>query len=160
PFQLAALRARDRRSLLHLDRSLGRQVRPYGHRAPAQELRSHQRRAREAPRGHALVSGAHAVAVDPARNHGRALSRLIGVGAALGVVGLGAALALGDSKQFSFSWLVAYLYFLSIALGGLHFVLVTTVTRAAWGVTLRRVAENIMATLPLFAGLFIPIWLG
>ncbi len=107
------------------------------------------------------MSAGHAVTVDPTQHSGRALGRLTGIGAVVGVVGLGAALALsGGTKQFYFSWLVAYLYFLSIALGALFFVLVHTVTRAAWGVTLRRVVENVMATLPVFALLFVPIWLG
>jgi hypothetical protein len=107
------------------------------------------------------VSSAHAVSVDPAQHSGRALGRLTGIGGVLGVVGLGAAVALaGGTKQFYFSWLVAYLYFLSIALGALFFVLVLTVTRAGWGITLRRVVENVMATLPVFALLFVPIWLG
>jgi hypothetical protein len=34
------------------------------------------------------------------------------------------------------------------------------VSRAGWGVALRRVVENVMATLPVFALLFVPIWLG
>src|SRR6185295_10415673 len=53
-----------------------------------------------------------------------------------------------------------YLYFLSIALGALFFVLTLFVCRAGWSVTLRRVVENVMATLPVFAVLFVPIWLG
>lgn len=107
------------------------------------------------------MSAGHAVTVDPAQHSGKALGRLTGIGAVLGVIGLGASLALaGGTKQFYFSWLVAYMYFLSIALGALFFVLVHTVTRAAWGVTLRRVVENVMATLPVFALLFVPIWLG
>lgn len=107
------------------------------------------------------MSAGHAVTVDPAQHSGKALGRLTGIGAVVGVIGLGASLALaGGTKQFYFSWLVAYMYFLSIALGALFFVLVHTVTRAAWGVTLRRVVENVMATLPVFALLFVPIWLG
>ena len=107
------------------------------------------------------MSSGHDVTIDPAQHSGRALGRLTGIGAVLGVIGLGLALALsGGTKQFYFSWLVAYLYFLSIALGALFFVLVHTVTRAAWGITLRRVVENVMATLPVFALLFVPIWLG
>ena len=107
------------------------------------------------------MSHGHAAPLDPARVDGRALGSLTGIGAALGVIGLGAAFALaGGTKQFYFSWLVAYLYFLSIALGALFFVLVLAVTRAGWGVTIRRVLENVMATLPVFALLFVPIWLG
>ncbi len=107
------------------------------------------------------MSQAATATIDPAQNSGRALGRLTTVGAVLGLVGIGAAVAFsGGTKQFYFSWLVAYLYFLSIALGALFFVLVHTVTRAAWGVTLRRILENVMATLPVFALLFVPIWLG
>ncbi len=107
------------------------------------------------------MSHGPAVTVDPVQHSGRAFGRLTGIGAVLGVVGLGGALALaGGTKQFYFSWLVAYLYFLSIALGALFFVLMLTVTRAGWGISLRRVVENVMATLPVFALLFVPIWLG
>lgn len=107
------------------------------------------------------MSSTPAATVDPAVHSGRALGRLTGIGAVLGVTGLGAAIAFaGGTAQFYFSWLVAYLYFLSIALGALFFVLVLAVTRAAWGVALRRVVENVMATLPVFALLFVPIWLG
>ena len=98
--------------------------------------------------------------IDAAAYDGRALSSLIGIGAGLGVVGLGAGLTFGGGAQFSFSWLVAYLYWLSIALGSMFFVLCLAITRAGWGVTARRMSENVMATLPLFAVLFIPIWLG
>ncbi len=107
------------------------------------------------------MSHAPSVAIDPARHSGRALGRLTGIGAVLAVLGIGVSVAVaGGTAQFYFSWLVAYLYFLSIALGGLFFVLVLAVTRAAWGVALRRVVENVMAALPVFALLFVPIWLG
>ena len=108
-----------------------------------------------------MSATAKPVALDPARLDGRALSRLVTIGGVLGVVGVGlSAVLAGGTPQFYFSWLVAYLYFLSIALGGLFFVLVHTVSRAGWVIALRRVAENVMATLPIFAVLFIPIWLG
>jgi hypothetical protein len=107
------------------------------------------------------VSSAAAVTVDPAQNSGRAFGRLTGIGAVLGVVGLGILFAVaGGTKQLYFSYLVAYLYFLSIAVGGLFMVLMLIVCWAGWGVTLRRVLENVMATLPVFAVLFVPIWLG
>ena len=46
---------------------------------------------------------------------------------------------------------------LSIALGALAFVLFQHVTRAGWSAVVRRVSEATMATLPLFAVLFLPI---
>jgi hypothetical protein len=93
---------------------------------------------------------------------GHLFTRLTWVAAVIGVVGVVASLVLraGHDEQFYFSWLVAYLYFLSIALGGLFFVMVLFVTRAGWGVVVRRVAENAMVTIPIFIVLFIPVFLG
>jgi len=110
------------------------------------------------------VSHAHAslqveqVSVRP----GSGWAKLPLVGALLAVVGLGAAawLGRGDPRQFAHSYLVAFLYFLSIALGGLFFVLVQHATRSGWSVVVRRTAENVAGTLPLFALLFIPVALG
>jgi hypothetical protein len=96
----------------------------------------------------------------PANYDGRTLSGLTWVGVALGAVGLVAGLVASPRADFYFSWLVAYLYFLSIALGALFFVMTLFACRAGWSVTLRRVIENVMATLPVFAVLFVPIWLG
>jgi hypothetical protein len=99
---------------------------------------------------------------DLAREDGKTLSQLTWIGAGAGVVGLVGSVALSAShpKDFYFSWLTAYLYFLSIALGSLFFVLALFVCRAGWSVALRRLLENTMATLPVFALLFVPIWLG
>ena len=66
----------------------------------------------------------------------------------------------GGAQRQYFSYLVAFMYFLSIALGGLFFVVIQYTTRAGWSVVVRRIAENFMATLPLFALLFIPIALN
>ena len=63
----------------------------------------------------------------------------------------------GSARNFAFSWLIAVLFFLSLALGALYFVLIHYATQAGWGIVVRRLAENVMATLPLFAILFIPI---
>ena len=91
-----------------------------------------------------------------------AWNRLPLVSGLVGIVFLAVSFALGSGQpgQFYFSWLVAFMFFLSLALGGLFFVLTHYVTRASWSVVLRRLAENIMGTLPLFALLFIPIVLG
>ena len=92
--------------------------------------------------------------------------RLPLIGLALAVVGLGGALALGLSgsdeahHQLWNSWLVGALFVLSIALGGLFFVLVHHATQAGWSVVVRRLAENIMATLPFLALLFVPLVLA
>lgn len=84
------------------------------------------------------------------------------LGAVLAVVGLGATFAGagGEHKaRAMFGYLWAYELVLSIALGALGFVLLEHVTRAAWSVVVRRVGETAMATLPLFALLWLPIGL-
>jgi len=88
--------------------------------------------------------------------------RLPLVGAVLAVVGLGAtaALAGGQARQLYFSYLVAFLFFLSLALGGLFFVLVQHASRSGWSVVVRRIAEDVMGTLPIFIVLFIPVAVG
>ncbi len=93
---------------------------------------------------------------------GHPYARLPWIGAGVGAVGLAVSIALasGDGKQFAFSWLVAFLFFLSIALGSLYFVLIHFAMQGGWGVVVRRLAENAMATVPLFALLFVPIVLG
>jgi hypothetical protein len=104
----------------------------------------------------------HAGGDSLARSDGRVLAQLTTVGLVVGAVGLVGSLAFssGQTAQLYFSWLVAYLYFLSIALGALFFILVLFVCHAGWAVALRRVVENVMATLPVFALLFVPIWIG
>lgn len=84
------------------------------------------------------------------------IGALVGIGAIAATFGLGAS----DMKQAYFSWLVAYAFFLSLALGGLFFTIVQFAARAGWSVVVRRFAETMMATLPVFALLFIPIAMG
>ncbi|MDH3285282.1 MAG: quinol:cytochrome C oxidoreductase [Acidobacteriota bacterium] len=83
-------------------------------------------------------------------------------GWAIGMIGAGVSLMVArtEPQQFYFSYLVAFIFFLSIALGGLFFVLIQYATRASWGISVRRTAENAMATLPLFILLFIPVLFG
>jgi hypothetical protein len=85
---------------------------------------------------------------------------LAGSGAALlGVLGC-AILGAGHPKQFFFSWLVSFLFFLSLALGGLFFVLIQYAVQGGWGIVLRRIGETVFATLPVLAVLFLPLLFG
>lgn len=91
--------------------------------------------------------------------------RLPAIGLVLAVVGLGGSLALGLASeaarpQLWHSWLVGALFALSVALGGLFFVLVQHATQAGWSVVVRRIAENAMATLPFLGLLFVPLLFG
>lgn len=77
---------------------------------------------------------------------------LMGGGAVLGLVG-----AFTNAQQFAHSYLLAYMFFLSICLGGLFLTLVHHLFDASWSVATRRVTEHLMALLPWMGALFIPI---
>jgi hypothetical protein len=74
-----------------------------------------------------------------------------------------------DPERFAYSYLFGLFVPLSLALGALFFVMVLYITKASWGITVRRVAEMFMRPMPIFAVLVIPLvlllpslfpWLG
>ena len=65
-----------------------------------------------------------------------------------------------DPTQFYFSYLVGWVFCISIALGSLFFVLAQHLTKARWSVVVRRIPEALMWTFPLLALLGIPFVLG
>ena len=71
-----------------------------------------------------------------------------------------AILGAGNPQQFLFSWLVSFLFVLSLALGALFFVLIQYASQGGWGVVLRRIGETTFATLPVMVVLFAPLLLG
>ena len=71
-----------------------------------------------------------------------------------------AILGAANPKQFFFSWLVSFLFFLSLALGALFFVLIQYAAQGGWGIVLRRIGETTFATIPVMAALFLPVLLG
>jgi hypothetical protein len=93
---------------------------------------------------------------------GHLLARLPVLAGAAGLVGLALSGALyrSDPARFHQAWLVAFLFFLSLALGCLGYVLIMLAARAGSSVSVRRLGEASMATLPLFALLFVPVLLG
>jgi hypothetical protein len=93
---------------------------------------------------------------------GHAWNRLPVLGAACALLGVAACGVLGmaNPKQFYFSWLVSFLFFLSLALGALFFVLIQYASQGGWGIVLRRIGETTFATLPLMAVLSLPVFLG
>jgi hypothetical protein len=77
----------------------------------------------------------------------------------VGVAGLlvGALGWKADPERFAFSYLFAFIVPLSLALGSLFFTLVLFITKANWGITVRRVAELFFRPMPIFAVLVIPL---
>jgi hypothetical protein len=93
---------------------------------------------------------------------GHSWNRIPAIGAGVALLGAVACAILGaaNPKQFFFSWLVSFLFFLSLALGALFFVLIQYATQGGWGIVLRRIGETTFATLPVMAVLFLPVLLG
>lgn len=89
----------------------------------------------------------------------RRLPAIGGAVAAVGIVGC-AVMGPGNPKQFFFSWLMSFLFFLSLALGGLFFVLIQYAAQGSWGIVVRRIGETVFATIPLLALLFVPVLFG
>ena len=82
---------------------------------------------------------------------------------AVAVVGLGGGAAVGytgafgtDAGHFWRAYLIAFLFGLTMCLGGLFFVFVQHLTRAGWSVAVRRPAEALAANLRWIWILFVP----
>ena len=76
--------------------------------------------------------------------------------AALGGLGLLIGLFV-DSRQVGFSYLLSYMFFLSLCLGGLFLTIVHHLFDAAWSAPIRRVAEQLACGSVAMALLFIPL---
>ncbi len=89
--------------------------------------------------------------------------RLPLLGAIAAVVGIGASYAMlsgGNEKQFYYSWLVAFMYFMSLGLGALFFVLLQHATKTGWGIVVRRLAENTACGLAAMLPAFLLVYFG
>jgi hypothetical protein len=93
---------------------------------------------------------------------GHAWNRIPLIAAVAALLGAVACAILGaaNPKQFFFSWLVSFLFFLSLALGGLFFVLIQYASQGGWGIVLRRIGETVFATMPVMVALSVPVFLG
>jgi hypothetical protein len=93
---------------------------------------------------------------------GHSWNRLPFIGAGCAVLGAAgcAILGAGNPKQFFFSWLVSFLFFTSLGIGGLFFVLIQYASQGSWGIVVRRIGETVFATIPVMALLFVPVLIG
>src|SRR5262249_38302220 len=100
--------------------------------------------------------------MSPSTSPRPALDRLQRRSFIVGMAGL--LLCLGGSlrnpSQFFQSYLVAYLFWIGIALGCLAIVMLHHLTGSAWGLVIRRLLESAAMTLPLMALLFVPLLFG
>ena len=65
-----------------------------------------------------------------------------------------------NDPRFFHSYLVCYMFFMTLSLGGLFFVLAHHIFGADWSLPLRRFAENLMLLVPLMLVLSVPIILN
>ena len=93
---------------------------------------------------------------------GHSWNRLPLIGAVVAVIGLAicAMLGMGNPKQFYFSWLVSFVFFQSLVLGALFFVIIQYAAQGGWGIVLRRIGETVFAIVPVMAVLFVPVLFG
>jgi hypothetical protein len=83
--------------------------------------------------------------------------------AAIGLLGLAATAGrafMGGARVALFSYLVAFAYWLGIALGALLMVMILRASKARWAIVGRRAMEVMAATLTIFPILFLPIAFG
>ena len=89
-------------------------------------------------------------------------ARFAGAAVILGFIALMVGLLLGaffaeGVARFFFSYLIAFAMVLSLSLGAMFLVLILHLTRAGWGVVIRRPAEAMASAFPVLAVLFLPI---
>lgn len=70
-------------------------------------------------------------------------------------------LSRGSLRHFMLAYLTSVIYYLTVSLGALFFLLLHHLTGARWSIVLRRLAESLAMLFPLLLALFIPIlgWL-
>src|ERR1044071_173417 len=64
---------------------------------------------------------------------------------------------LGLAKEFGYSWLLAFMFYLSLCMGGLFLVLAHHLFDASWSVPIRRYCEHLACLALPLAVLFIPV---
>ena len=111
------------------------------------------------------MSQTHSHAAAPADNYQLEISRwntgrnVLVFAALLGIIGCIAGYVSNPARLFQ-SYMVAFAYTTLISLGAFFFVMVQFLTGSAWSVTMRRIMENVMITLPVGLILFIPVAIG
>ena len=96
------------------------------------------------------------------RQPAEALARWRRGAAVLAVVGW-VALVIGwivDPARASIAYLGAFVWGVTIAAGALALVMIAHAAGAKWFVVVRRLAESVAGTLPLFVVLFVPLLFG
>ena len=78
----------------------------------------------------------------------------------IGLMALGVGAALGSQERLWHAYLLGYVYFVLLGLGGLFFVSIHHAVQAGWSVGVRRLAEAAASVLPWAAVLTLPLLYG
>jgi hypothetical protein len=85
----------------------------------------------------------------------------LGIGGILSIVILVVALIFPEQREDALrAWLLGFIFWAGIGIGGLGILILQYLTGGAWGVVIRRIAEAASRTLPIIALLFVPVALG
>lgn len=83
------------------------------------------------------------------------------LGAILAVIGIAGTFAIGgEDHAHHWSWIIAVMYWVSIAIGATFFTVIFSLTRAEWHIAARKPAEAMMGTLPFLLLLLVPMLFG
>lgn len=88
------------------------------------------------------------------------LQRMGTIAAVVGLVLAGIGFAMSGMDRFYQAYLVAWTFWLGVALGSMALLMVQHLSGGAWGVVIRRPLEAAVSTLPVMAVLFVPVALG
>jgi len=85
----------------------------------------------------------------------------LGIGGVLSAVILVVALIFPEQREDALrAWLLGFIFWGGIGIGGLGVLILQYLTGGAWGVVIRRIAEAASRTLPIIFVLFLPIMFG
>ena len=97
----------------------------------------------------------------PAADINRWRTLALGIGGILSIIILVVALIFPEQREDVLrAWLLGFIFWGGIGIGGLGVLILQYLTGGAWGVVIRRIAEAASRTLPVIALLFVPIAVG
>lgn len=97
----------------------------------------------------------------PAADINRWRTLALGIGGILSAVILIVALIFPEQREDALrAWLLGFIFWSGIGIGGIGILILQYLTGGAWGVVIRRIAEAASRTLPIIALLFVPVALG